>query len=303
MNIKKLFRDKRIKVFFLIIIVLFFIPYPKLRYGNFFEVVSDSMHFPLFILISLGVFYFFKEIKTSKLIFSLFVVPALIEIIQPIFGRGASFEDLFNGYVGVLLVIFYYFDDKIFTLGIKGLIQRIFAYLLIFIGFVILIIFPLKNEYLKLENQKREFPILFKPGVTSKGFWEKSNSLLDKKTFYLDGAFQTKEDKYSGLEYNANGFDWTNFNYLIIKIESDQEQIFELNLRIDDSEKCEDFSDRYNSKLTIKKGINTFNIPFSEIINGPANRKLDLSMLKRLMIFTNPESTTRNLKLLELRLE
>ncbi len=296
---KFLSQDKRVRYFALALAILFLVPYPKLRYRYFFETLSDSLHFPLFMLITLGFFCFFKEVKKEKLLFFLLILPVLIELIQPLFGRGASSNDLINGYLGIGIVLSF----KI----IKNFFIRLIIILGIFYLASIYIFLPLTLEYETLKIQKEKFPVLYDQTFQSSGFlnaifWLPKDICLPCNSGTANQV-TTLAHKFSGLEYKANGFDWSEYKKLKLKINLlNKEQIL-INIRIDDRAKCKEFEDRYNGQFELVKGQNTIEIPLQEVIHGPKTRLMDLSYVERMLIFTNPEETSLEFIIAEVSLE
>lgn len=293
------FKDKRIRYFALGLVILFLVPYPKLKYRYFFEALSDALHFPLFILITLGFFYFFKEVKKTKLATILLFLPALIELIQPLFGRGGSLIDLISGYLGMILVLSFS--------GIKNLFIRLIIFLEILYFAFLYIFLPLAVEYETLKVQEEKFPILYDQSFDLAGFppamfWIPSAVCLECNSGN-PSYVTTIAHKYSGLEYKANGFDWSGYKKLIVKIDLLNTEETLINIRIDDEKKCKEFDDRYNGQFKLLKGQNTIEIPLSDVIHSPKNRLMDLSYVARMLIFVNPEENSHEFFIKEVSLE
>ncbi|WP_053360956.1 VanZ family protein [Bacillus sp. FJAT-27251] len=91
---------------------------------------SSDMYFPFYPFIQVSVF----EITGHALMFAIltcllfinaqrlnlaFIISLLFaivtELLQPFFGRGADFYDLFANFIGIITVVFFYIIEKVFT--------------------------------------------------------------------------------------------------------------------------------------------------------------------------------------------
>ena len=79
---------------------------------------------------------------------------------------------------------------------------------------------------------------------------------------------------------------WAGYRILHFDIYSESAQAQRLLLRIDDTKYNKRSDDRFNLEIDVNPGENEFKIPLDEIARGPENRMLDLSSIKRIVLFS-----------------
>lgn len=80
--------------------------------------------------------------------------------------------------------------------------------------------------------------------------------------------------------------DWRGFNTLRFQIFSDLEAPVILLLRIGDSREESAPGDRFETGLVVSPGLNDYEIPFRDIGDGPEDRSLDLSRIRRITLLS-----------------
>ena len=75
-----------------------------------------------------------------------------------------------------------------------------------------------------------------------------------------------------------------------------------LTIRIDDTDNPS-YNDRYNKTVTLNPRANHISIPLNQLVTSEANRKLNLSKIKRVLLFLTQPKERRTLYLDNLRLE
>jgi len=58
-----------------------------------------------------------------------------------------------------------------------------------------------------------------------------------------------------------------------------------LNIRINDVQHTQEYSDRFNRCFTVHPGINKIIIPLDNVINAPLGRKMDMNHIQTICVF------------------
>lgn len=96
--------------------------------------------------------------------------------------------------------------------------------------------------------------------------------------------------RYAGISVIEPYPDWLGHEMLVFELYSVESVPFDLALRIHDARHDQDFSDRFNRRLTLKPGPNRFRIPLVEVRDAPAGRRMDMSNIAGVMLFL-PDAT------------
>jgi len=73
------------------------------------------------------------------------------------------------------------------------------------------------------------------------------------------------EGNYGGVIFHDTSDIWAEGNTLVFDVYNDSQRTREMALRIHDRDHNNDYQDRYNMKLSVKPGINTYKIPIQTI--------------------------------------
>ena len=65
----------------------------------------------------------------------------------------------------------------------------------------------------------------------------------------------------------------------------------------------QDYVDRYNKTLHLEQGINEFDIPLSQIEQGPLGRELDLTNVAGIVLFANERKNSLQIELSDIYLK
>ncbi|MBP9837523.1 MAG: VanZ family protein, partial [Proteobacteria bacterium] len=226
---------------FLLVFSLFFFNISSSEHDELLRTFSNAFHFPVFMMFS---FFFLASYKSRginwslakfKTFFLLTFLAIFIEIVQPYFGRSQSFRDFLTGVIGIVLSfpIYQAFQLK----GRRRNLKKIF--LLSFFSFSVFIVFlipTLKQAYLLLD-QKRAFPNLLIGSTYGLDICEEKKHLGIKAIFEpenyawlgidhenvcwrtLKGLnIDKNSNRFSGVEYLANGQNWSGYENLKLLI-------------------------------------------------------------------------------------
>lgn len=73
--------------------------------------------------------------------------------------------------------------------------------------------------------------------------------------------------------------DWSDYEFLNVKIYSEEDTSLALTLRIDDSQPNSAFEDRFRRQIIINPGMNEIHIPLNMVQNAPPARKMDMTSI------------------------
>ena len=113
-------------------------------------------------------------------------------------------------------------------------------------------------------------------------------------------------ETYSGISLDNLPSDWQGFERLVITLFNPSTEPLALTLRINDvahdrSEHA--YNDRYNTRLILEPGFNTFTRNLADIENAPADRTMDMSQIRRMGLFAVRLPEPRTVYLSDLRLD
>jgi len=95
---------------------------------------------------------------------------------------------------------------------------------------------------------------------------------------------------YGGVIFHDTSNLWAEGNTLVFELYNSSQHTREMALRIHDRHHNNDYHDRYNMKLSVKPGINTYQIPIQAIklsINGDRpTRQLDMKNIEEIQLFS-----------------
>ena len=281
----------------IILVVFLFVGGGEHQKHRLINDVWDSGHIVLFSLLSFSYFrratsarYSLTYIIVFTTIASL-IIGVTVEVIQILFNRSFSVNDIFNdvigGYLGILFLIIFSHHKTIYFRTSASLI------------FIFLLAMGLrglgKNLYDEIVMSK-QFPVLA-------GF--ESQLELERWDFYRVNVKRsqkfTKFGKYSlEIEYLRGGYptvsmkylrsDWSGYNNLNFSVYSTSNENQEFVLKVFDKIHIENgyiYADRFNENITLRNGWNTIDIPLSNIINAPGGRLMDIHEIRVFSFFAD----------------
>jgi hypothetical protein len=95
--------------------------------------------------------------------------------------------------------------------------------------------------------------------------------------------------RYPGIRLEEAYPDWQGYTTFQLDIFSNLPIPQSLAIRIDDVHHNNEYSDRFNRRLAISPGLNHIQIPLDDIRVAPVGREMDLSSIRRVLLFAvNP---------------
>ena len=108
---------------------------------------------------------------------------------------------------------------------------------------------------------------------------------------------------YPGFRIEEPFPDWRGYSALRFDIFSELPTSTFMSIRIDDAHHNRTFEDRFNRRFAIVPGLNHIHVPMEDIRLAPKNREMDLSDIRRLLLFTVSPSQEFSLFVDSIRLE
>jgi hypothetical protein len=288
--------------------LLFFIGGPSYYSSPVFKEFWNIGHIIFFAITTYLLITFIKH-KHIGIIITLafaycFVLGMAIELLQAKIGRSFDLHDVYRDILGGCLAISYYFNEQFLTKKApqqtpNKASRKLKAFArLTFLFSLILITLDQTRLYqlIKLDIQIRNnFPMIadFENKNELKQ-WSGKNLTISNE-YVLTGLYSMKvelsaETKYSGFTLKHMSSNWSNYQYLLINIYNPSSETLKLSAKITDFEHDihnQAFNNRYNQTITLAGSQWTkVKIKLADIKNGPNKRKLDLSQMSQLGLFT-----------------
>lgn len=111
--------------------------------------------------------------------------------------------------------------------------------------------------------------------------------------------------RYSGASLDNLPGNWGNYDHLLATFWNPQDYTIPLTLRINDlahEQHSNHYDDRFNRVYQIEPGINRIRLSLEDVAEAPADRRMDMNDIRRLMFFTSDLRQPGHLCLSELRL-
>ncbi len=139
-------------------------------------------------------------------------------------------------------------------------------------------------------------------------FW--SGPLTPSEAHAPEGSKSLKinlgTETYSGVSLHNFPSDWREFTTLSLTLFNPDSRPLSVTVRINDVEHDRGdnaYSDRFNLRLDVEPGVNTFTIPLATIEQAPDQRPMDMSEIRRLGLFATRLPEPRSVYLLALALD
>jgi VanZ family protein len=271
------------------LLILFFVPLGSGRHNLIEERLSDAAHVMLFFILSL----LLGNLRLPPLIPNvrsingclwalLFAVG--IELTQPLTGRSASWVDLENGLLGVLSAVAF-----VLIRGRRG--GLVLPVGLLFFAQTLSLL-PAYNELRVEQVQLQALPrISVFENRLGLSLWRayggaSIKSGASKPGLHLKFAARNRNSAFSGVEYLARYLDLRPYIAVRFNLYNPGDSIA-LTLRVDDAEKCTDYDQRFNRSVVIPHGYSDLRVHTEDIEHGPRSRELDISQIKRILLFAD----------------
>ena len=108
---------------------------------------------------------------------------------------------------------------------------------------------------------------------------------------------------YPSLSLREPAPDWSGYTTLRFDIFSELDSTVTLVLRIDDAHAQRRYEDRFQRTLQILPGANAVGVPLADVQRGPRDRTMDLTQIRRVVLFAHEPKQPFRLYIGALRLE
>ena len=262
-------------------------------------------HLPLFGVVSLFVLSMTRLVPALNRSLAgryaaAFIVAALLaalsEIVQIGGPRDADVYDFLRDLVGIVsfLLLWLAFDRRAHSA--VGTTSRRVILILIAVALVLTSASSVIRLSAVWAERDRAVPVLF----TFENWWERPFITADNCVISVVSADMVWPDSAANhflqVDYRAALYtgpifqdffpDWTGFDTLSLTIVSLSPQPERILFRVDDYHTRKDRSDRYERVINLQPGHNDIALPLAEIAHGPKGRMLDLSRVKRIVLFS-----------------
>ncbi len=215
-----------------------------------------------------------------------------IEIIQPYFGRQASFTDIIYDFFGILAAA------SLFALRHLADSPKKFLLASLAVLTALSTARPLYDGHI-VSQRTQAIPTLFDfDSGYERSLWQVSGqahaSVVEAPVAWFGNSTRVAKlsllgGNYPGIRFHEPHTDWRSFQNLSFYIYSPANDVVQFNVRIHDQAHNNDYSDRFNRSLTVLPGVNRFSIPLMEIANAPIERHLQLDAVDEIAFFSvNP---------------
>ena len=214
------------------------------------------------------------------------LVGGIIELIQPHFGRTASWRDLGIDLLGGLLGIMFLAPARhSLSRGCLafGQIIAVTVAVMVFYGPIV--------TFWDMRQASRQFPMLgdFETRLETRRW---SSGEIDKGIArHGEGSLRVFLDtqKYSGTTLLRSFGDWRGYSSFAFSLYNPDPDSLLITVSIRDEEHFRrggEYHDRFNRVFTVEQGWSDVHIPISDIENAPSARRLELNHLSEVVIFT-----------------
>ncbi len=289
-----------------VLAILFKVEIPG--YNMLWREIGNAGHIPLFGILAMAILFLSKTLFGGYLsnlkwhyIMALVITSGLgflTEFIQWFTPRDADFLDIVRDVLGAIIFLSFFIlareKKAVFFNG-----QKWFR---VTLGFTIIILLLVGLSPVLVWTGAYAYRSANIPNLC--GFESPVDLLFvrmsraDLKRVTAPVSWQTKKDStvaqitYHPAEFSEMYFrdpypDWLEFSRFGLEIYSPEDTAIQLTIRIDDRYHSGDYRDRFNRTVTVLPGDNRIIINCEEIVNGPELRKLDISRIKSVIVFSH----------------
>lgn len=272
--------------------------------NHLINVVQNFGHTPVYGILSLlffhmmGRFTFIKNRSVGYHYIASGVVATatgmVMELLQIPLERDASVLDIINDCIGIFAFLgLHAAVDPLLRIARKKLFQ--YGVLCLSALLLLVSLYPVIIATGAYLGRNSRFPILHK--FESRG----ETSFLDFRHVSTEIRIPSEDwpqnasnalrvvfhsgTQYPGISLSECFSDWQKYSSLCFSVFLPESTGATLSLRIHDSDHNNEYTDRYNTKLAIKGGLNEISIPLSDVARAPKGRKMDMAHIRTITLF------------------
>jgi len=215
-----------------------------------------------------------------------FVLGGLVEIVQSFIGRQGSWYDILHNQVGALIGLFFLSDIR----------RRLTTWLLRtvqvgLVAYVLWAVMPLGMYIIDDVIAWRQFPVFSGFETPFEHFrWQTqlSKSVSTEQAISGNRSLRVVIDPrpYSGIALNGALSDWSGYHNLSLHVYVPDDETMEFFVRVHDQHHNFQRNDRFQQPYQLQKGWNHLLISLEDIIAAPEERKLDITRVAALWLYT-----------------
>lgn len=278
-----------------------------------FSVLNNAAHAPVFGALAIAFFRLLRRLPALmrwRRYVAAFVltiaVGGAIEIVQPLFGRGAELGDWLNDALGAAagLALVAYMASKRLVL------------LVVALGLLAPVAWPVVDAASAYASRAGSFPVLFGDFTHSDRYFTRTRG-VETVPARLPPTWARAADPESlkvrivgrnwpGVTLSEPHPDWRQYSRLMIDLTNPEAQPLALTLRVHDLAHNNLAADRFNINLELAGSRRqTVILPLEAIERAPAGRRIELSHIAGLIIFSagDPASIGRDYYITRIWLE
>jgi VanZ family protein len=249
---------------------------------------QNLLHFPAFALLFLSLRWIFRGCRSTRVDLAVtaaaLALGCLIEILQPFFGRNASWLDMSLDVVGIC-------TGYVLWRVANGTLARPW---LLLCTFVAAIVFIQPAQLYAQWQREQAFPNLLDFDQDSlTAFVEVQGaaelSVVGAPITWHDnptrvGLLKVTTGPWPGIYLRPSIADWRDYEAISFQVYSPYLHSMTVSLRIDDSH-YDGGGDNFDQKYAIVPGVNNLHISLSEVRKAPRERALDMGNIALLFLY------------------
>ncbi len=258
----------------------------------------NSAHALVFIYISIFVFSRLSISLPALHRYRLYIITIVsglfiglsVEVLQFFVGREMSLQDWSKDFFGLLsgiALLEFRRQIKSSSFNKAAAISLLFAAGFLFFGVHSLL--QLSWHYYQRNNA---FPVLLefdKSWSDSFLFFNKAEVTGGAAVFHggADKFYRIvfESGRYPGFGLVETAGDWSNYRYLCFSLFSSQHDDVDVVLRVNDSAHNQEYTDRYNKRISVHYGVNKIKVALIDIKNAAEKRNINLSEIAEMKLF------------------
>ena len=290
-----------------ILLLAIFVPQPD-HPGIWLQSLIEWLHVPVFGLISLAIVSLTPTSWRRSQQFGLaflgsVMLGVLTEAAQIPMQRDAAWEDLIADATGAAGFLAFAYG-----VGRKPIVRFVSA-----ISATVVLLWsaaPLIAVTKAIVHRNSQFPVIFNGDIDSeKTFVSGLNIHMKTRRSDANDEFYTEarvlHNKGSRIEIRDLVPDWSDYSNLNLRIELLGDLDLTLTVRIHDTlhrRGDQPHSDRFNQRLTLSPGIQSFTISLRNVRSAPQGRLMDMTKIEALILYSEKSDAVRSFNLFEINL-
>lgn len=276
----------------LVVVCGLFVPFTSINL--WWREVLNSSHVVLFFFISVVLYFLFSTrsffrsavaVHAAVLVAGM-IIGVSIEMLQGLFQREASVDDLFRNLLGILSGLSF-----VVLIQQKKLRNKIIAGVVL-ASFFLLGIAPLIQISWDYLQRGKNFPAItvFEEEWFSRFVHLNNTEFVGETNPEADegeALHQIRFDpgKYSGIDIVEPEKNWSTYQKLQFEVHSNNAVDITLVLKVVDKMHNQSYNDRFNQRFIIRPGFNEMTVDLRQIRDAPVARELDLSNISGVQLF------------------